>query len=171
MAYYVKKQGGGKRKSYFEELRTKTQKPNGEVALPFEKMSERERSQAAFRIIRDIIYDNINDVDYVYFKNAMIINSCKDTAIKQMKEAYTKKMALEYYNREVLRRRRPMPFYDANYAEELANSESLLFIESRREAIWHQVFLLLDAIIQGQDPMLACGIFRKQMGPQDANFI
>ena len=78
--------------SYFAEQRGRNNNPNFYVSMRDEDLRRQVK-----RIVRDMRNSNIEEQDYVYFKNDKIISACITESYEQWKSAETIRNALTYY--------------------------------------------------------------------------
>ena len=120
--------------SYFGEMRTGYSNPNffNNIALDVIRRNVK-------RIVKDIKYDNISDMDYIYFNNERVMSACLEESYNQMRIAHTLNNALHVYlNSFLVHGMGAYPNMDIN--EEIASISRIKPIQDARHMIWCDIY-------------------------------
>lgn len=136
---------GRKGISYFAEKRGRENNPNF-----FVNMRDEELRRDVKRIVRDMRNSNIEEQDYVYFKNDKIISACITESYDQWKSAETIKNALSYYFNVPLTNG-ALPYPNVNLWEERTIVSNELGRMTNKAALWNIAYKIFIDISNGAD--------------------
>ena len=135
--------------SYFAEERGRNNNPNF-----FVNMRDEDLRREVKRIIKDMRSSNIEEQDYVYFKNDKIISACLSESYTQWKSAETIKNALTYYFNVPLNNG-VLLYPTINLWEERTNTSNELGKVTNRANLWSIAYRTFLDISNGADVGLA----------------
>ena len=136
----------GKRNlSYFAEEARRNNNPNF-----FVNMRDEDLRRQVKRIVRDMRNSNIEEQDFVYFKNDKIISACLTESYDQWKSAETIKNALLYYFNVPLANG-TLPYPNANLWEERSNASNELGKFTNKSNLWNIAYRIFLDISNGAD--------------------
>lgn len=140
---------GRRNMSYFAEERGRNNNPNF-----FVNMRDEDLRRQVKRIIRDMRNCNIEEQDYVYFKNDKIISACLTESYAQWKSAETIKNALSYYFCVPLANG-VLPYPTNNLWEERTNASNELGKFTNKANLWSIAYRVFLEISNGADIAMA----------------
>ena len=131
--------------SYFAEERGRNNNPNF-----FVNMRDEDLRRQVKRIVRDMRNSNIEEQDYVYFKNDRIISACITESYDKWKSAETIKNALAYYFNVPLANG-VLPFPNVNLWEERTIVSNELGKVTNKATLWSIAYRTFLDISNGAD--------------------
>ena len=131
--------------SYFAEETGRNNNPNFYV-----NMRDEDLRRQVKRIVRDMRNSNIEEQDYIYFKNDRIISACITESYEQWKSAETVRNALAYYFNVPLSNGM-LPYPNINLWEERTTVSNELGKVTNKATLWSIAYRIFFDISNGAD--------------------
>lgn len=127
--------------SYFGEMRSGYSNPNFFNGIAVEQIKRNVK-----RIIKDIKYDNIELMDYIYFTNPKVINCCIEEAAYQMSISHTLRNALFVYLNNYLIPHNIGAHQNLNIMDEIKSASDLEPIQGTKYYHWQYIYQMMITI-------------------------